>query len=90
MYVCMYKGKQKWQTSVWFAENGNEKQNFVFLGQQTINGNRRLLFQQTCPSMYTSHMYIRMSHTHPPPPYGPAWFGEKIMEKEKKKKAKHY
>ncbi len=24
---------------------------FVFLGQQTINGYRRLLFQQTCPSM---------------------------------------
>jgi hypothetical protein len=27
---------------------------FVFLGRQTMHNNRRLLFQQTCPSM---HMY---------------------------------
>jgi hypothetical protein len=33
-----------------FAANGNAEQKFVFLGRQTINGNRRLLFQQT-PSM---------------------------------------
>jgi hypothetical protein len=32
-----------------FAADGKRK--FVFLGQQTINGNQRLLFQQTCPSM---------------------------------------
>ncbi len=30
----------------------NRKRKFVFLGRQTINGNRRLLFQQTCPSMH--------------------------------------
>jgi hypothetical protein len=45
-----------------YTENGNAKQPFVFckqktedgsffLGRQTINGNRRLLCQQTCPSM---------------------------------------
>jgi hypothetical protein len=34
-----------------FAANGNRKWKFVFLFRQTINGNRRLLFQQTCPSM---------------------------------------
>jgi hypothetical protein len=36
-----------------FAANGNGKLKFVFLGQQTITGNQRLLFQQTCPSMLT-------------------------------------
>jgi hypothetical protein len=30
-------------------ENGKRK--FVYLGRQTINGNRHLMFQQTCPSM---------------------------------------
>jgi hypothetical protein len=34
-----------------FTANGNGIQKFVFLGQQTINGNRQLLFQQTCQSM---------------------------------------
>ncbi len=34
-----------------FAENKNKKQKFVFLGPQTINSNRRLLFRQMCPSM---------------------------------------
>ncbi len=36
-----------------YMETGKRK--FVFLGLQTINGNRRLLCQQTCPSM---HIYI--------------------------------
>ncbi len=30
------------------AANGKGKPMFVVLGRQTINGNRRLLFQQTC------------------------------------------
>ncbi len=30
------------------------KQKFVFLGQQTINGNQRLLFQKMCPSMHNT------------------------------------
>ncbi len=34
-----------------YTENRtNGKRKFVLLGRQTINGNRRLLFQQTCPS----------------------------------------
>jgi hypothetical protein len=41
------KGKGKLRL---FSSNGNGKWKFVFLGQQTINGNRRLLFQQMCPS----------------------------------------
>jgi hypothetical protein len=45
------KGKRKRQTSVCFLQMENRKQKFVFLSQQTISGNRRLLFQQTCPSM---------------------------------------
>jgi hypothetical protein len=32
------------------------KRKFVFLGQQTMNGNRRLLFQQTCSSMVASRV----------------------------------
>jgi hypothetical protein len=34
-----------------FAANGNGKRTFVFIGLQTIDGKRRLLFQQTCPTM---------------------------------------
>ncbi len=34
-----------------FAANGNGKRKFVFLGRQTISNNRRLLYQQSCPSM---------------------------------------
>ncbi len=33
----------------WFAANGKRK--FVFLGRQAINGYRRLLCEQMCPSM---------------------------------------
>jgi hypothetical protein len=36
------------------SKNGNGKRKFVFFGRQTISGNRRLLFQQTCPSMYNN------------------------------------
>jgi hypothetical protein len=36
-------------------ENGNEKRKFVFLGQPTVNGIRRLLFQQRCPSMHARY-----------------------------------
>jgi hypothetical protein len=45
--------KRKTEAAIFglFAANGNGKRKFVFLGRQTINGNRRLLFQQTCPSM---------------------------------------
>jgi hypothetical protein len=47
--------KQKTETTNFrlFAANGNGKhqRTFVFLGRQTINGNRQLLFQQTFPSM---------------------------------------
>ncbi len=44
-----------------FAANGNGK--LVFLGRQTINGNRRLLFRQMCPStsMYEYILYIYCS-----------------------------
>ncbi len=33
------------------------KRMFVFLGRQTINGNRQLLFQQTCPSLEVRNAY---------------------------------
>jgi hypothetical protein len=35
----------------WLAKNGNGKRIFVFPGRQTINDNRRRLFQETCQSM---------------------------------------
>jgi hypothetical protein len=34
------------------AANERGKQKFVFLGQQRINSNQRLLFQQTCSSIH--------------------------------------
>jgi hypothetical protein len=45
--------KWKWQTFHLFGAN-NGKWNFVYFGQQMINGNRQLLFQQTCPFMVKS------------------------------------
>ncbi len=50
-FVCC-----KWQTEManlgLFPADGKRKRKFVFLGWKTINGNRHLLFQRTCPSMY--------------------------------------
>jgi hypothetical protein len=43
-------GKQKRQTSVRLLQMRTENE-VDFLGGQTINSNRRLLFQQTCPSV---------------------------------------
>jgi hypothetical protein len=40
-------GKRKRQTFVCLQKNGKRK--FVFLGRQTINGNRRLLFSTNLP-----------------------------------------
>jgi hypothetical protein len=41
-------GKQEEQSSVCLSKT---EQKFVFLGRQTINSNRRLLFQHMCPSI---------------------------------------
>ncbi len=41
-----------------FAANGNGKWNYVFIGRQEINGNRRLLFQPTCPSIRIFVTYV--------------------------------
>jgi hypothetical protein len=47
-YIYVYK----------YTENGtNGNPNFPCIGRQTINGNQRLLFQQTCPSMDISDFY---------------------------------
>ncbi len=43
--------KRKTANFCLFAATGTGKRKFVFLGRQTINGNRRLLFQKTCPSI---------------------------------------
>ncbi len=55
LFICC---KQTTETANFrlFAANGKRKQKFVSFGRQMINGNRRLLFQQTCPSMM--YMYI--------------------------------
>jgi hypothetical protein len=55
-------GKQKRHTSVFVL--CRRKTKFVFLGWQTINGNRRLLFQQTCPSMIKNIPMILMGSTY--------------------------
>jgi hypothetical protein len=51
------------------------KRKFVFFGQQTINGKRRSLFQQTCPSMEICPLFIiiqyyRWFNSSHPPPFG--------------------
>ncbi len=50
-FVCC---KRKTETANFclFAANGNGKWKFVFYGQWTINGYRRLPFQQKCPFMH--------------------------------------
>ncbi len=37
---------------MYIRKNGYGKRKFVFLDRLMINGNSRLLFQKTCPSMY--------------------------------------
>jgi hypothetical protein len=53
------------------AANGKGKPMFVVLGRQTINGNRRLLFQQTCLFIEKCHsgFYILSF-----PPHGAYFF----------------
>jgi hypothetical protein len=46
-----------------FATNRNGERKFVFHGLQTINGNQRLLLQQTFPSTVTRYISTRVS-TH--------------------------
>jgi hypothetical protein len=41
-----------------FSANGNVKRKFVFLGRQTINGNRRLLFSKNAHLQY-AHDYVQ-------------------------------
>jgi hypothetical protein len=61
-------GIHKWKTELTensifrlFATNRNRKRKFVFHGLKTINGNRRLLLQQTFPSMVTRYIATRVS-----------------------------
>jgi hypothetical protein len=49
-YLFTANGKLERQISGGFATDGNGKRTSVFLGRQIINGNQRLLFQQTCQS----------------------------------------
>jgi hypothetical protein len=56
LYVSMLPEFCKWKTKHTKNENfllfpTNGKRKFVFLGQQTLNGNWQLLFQQTCPTI---------------------------------------
>ncbi len=56
--VCLLQMKNATANFSLFAANGNGKQNFVFLGQQTINGNRQLLFQQSWQCMLLANTLI--------------------------------
>ncbi len=55
IYICTYIQKTETVNFRLFVANGNGKQKFVFLGRQTINSNRRLLFQQTCLSIVQTY-----------------------------------
>jgi hypothetical protein len=52
LFAANTKGKR--QTSICLLQMETENWKFVFIGRQTINSNRRLLFQQTCPSLEIS------------------------------------
>jgi hypothetical protein len=45
-------GKKELENVCLFAANRNQKWKLFSLVGKKINGNRQLLFQQTCPSMY--------------------------------------
>ncbi len=56
IYIYIENGtKRKRQLPCVFCKQ--KKRKFVFLGGQTINSNRRLLFQQMCPSMAMCNTY---------------------------------
>jgi hypothetical protein len=56
-FVCC-KWKMKTENFRLFSANGNVKRKFVFLGRQTINGNRRLLFSKNAHLQY-AHDYVQ-------------------------------
>ncbi len=62
MYICVnlpyIYATVSIYTYIYLYMHGNGKRKFVFLGRQTINGNRPLLFQQLCPSMPASTVCI--------------------------------
>ncbi len=54
IYIYIRKTEQTENGSFYFLQTENAKQKFVFFGQKTVNDNRLLMFQQTCPSMQFS------------------------------------
>jgi hypothetical protein len=61
-HLFFANGKTEMVNFTLFAANGNGTHNFVFLGRKTINGNRRLLFQHTGPSLFI--LYLSLFKTH--------------------------
>jgi hypothetical protein len=55
----LFAAKQETETANFHLSSENGKRKFVFLGRQTINGNRSLLFQPTCSSMHTVKRYTQ-------------------------------
>jgi hypothetical protein len=49
--------KWKMETANCYLSSAQWKRMFVLLGRQTINGNRQVLFQQTCPSLEVRNAY---------------------------------
>ncbi len=52
IYIC-----HRFNTYI-YTENGKRK--IFFLGRQTMNGNRRLLFQQMCPTTYVIQYTVEL------------------------------
>jgi hypothetical protein len=55
----LFAAKRKTETANFHLSSANGKRKFVFLGRQTINGIRSLLFQPTCLSMHTVKRYTQ-------------------------------
>jgi hypothetical protein len=65
IYICIYIYMWKTETAnfrlftAYFRFfSANRKWKFVFLGRETINSDRRLLFQQTCLSLIVWYRYL--------------------------------
>jgi hypothetical protein len=84
--ICIYYGKRNLRkTSVCLlqTENGNGNQKYIIFGRQTINGDRQLLFQQTCPlSMHNCKQFRNVDKRDGRRGRGRGWRGRRERAKD--------
>ncbi len=62
IYIYTENGTKRRQQLSFIFANGKQKMEVSLLGRQMINSNRRLMFQQTCPSMITVNWHHSTGH----------------------------